>query len=87
MISVKQLDADSFEVTVNATTRTVHHVSLSEEYYQKLTGGSVTPVVLIEKSFEFLMEREGNTSILRTFDLHAIGRYFPEYESTIKQRL
>jgi len=38
---------------------------------------------LIEKSFEFLLERESNTSILRSFDLPVIQRYFPEYERAI----
>jgi hypothetical protein len=42
---------------------------------------------LVEKSFEFLLEREPNTSILRSFDLPAIQRYFPEYERTIRTML
>jgi len=37
----------------------------------------------VEKSFEFLLERESNTSILRSFELPVIGNYFPEYETTI----
>ncbi len=28
-----------------------------------------------------------NTSILRSFELPVIGRYFPEYETTIKKML
>jgi hypothetical protein len=43
--------------------------------------------MLVEKSFEFLLERESNTSILSSFDLPVIGRYFPEYESTIRKML
>lgn len=43
--------------------------------------------VLIEKSFEFLLDRESNTSILSTFDLPVIARYFPEYESKIREIL
>jgi hypothetical protein len=30
-----------------------------------------------------LLEREGNTSILTSFDLPLIGTYFPEYEQEI----
>jgi hypothetical protein len=41
----------------------------------------------VEKSFEFLLDREPNTSILRTFDLPVIQRYFPEYERTIRTML
>jgi predicted DNA-binding protein (UPF0278 family) len=42
---------------------------------------------LLQKSFEFLLEREPNTSILSSFDLPLIGRYFPEYEREIRSRL
>ncbi|MDX2343195.1 MAG: hypothetical protein QNL12_05390 [Acidimicrobiia bacterium] len=43
--------------------------------------------VLVEKSFEFLLERESNTSILSSFELPVIDRYFPEYETTITKML
>ena len=32
-----------------------------------------------KRSFEFLLAREANTSIMREFDLSTIERYFPEY--------
>ncbi len=82
-ITVKQIDNTTFEVTVNSRVTTTHTVTLSNSYYQKLTRGAVSPEKLIEKSFEFLLEREPNTSILRSFDLPVIGRYFPEYEKNI----
>jgi hypothetical protein len=41
----------------------------------------------VEKSFRFLLDRESNTSILRSFDLPVIGQYFPEYERVIKGML
>jgi hypothetical protein len=47
----------------------------------------VTPELLVEKPFEFLLDRESNTSILSRFDLPIIERYFPEYEETIKTML
>lgn len=87
MISVRKVNDTTFEVTVESRTVTTHRVSVASSYYEKLTGGQVTAEVLVEKSFEFLLERESNTSILRSFDLPVIGRYFPEYESTIRQML
>ncbi len=84
-IEVKQKDTETFEVTVRETTTTTHLVSLSEDYYEKLTGGRISPETLIEKSFEFLLERESNTMILARFDLPIIGGYFPEYEKSIVQ--
>ena len=43
----------------------------------KMPPGDVTD--LVKRSFEFMLAREGNTSILREFDLSTIERYFPEY--------
>jgi hypothetical protein len=83
MITVNPIGDTTYEVVVEARTTTTHKVTLSPNYYEKLSGKRVPPAVLIQKSFEFLLERESNTSILRSFELPVIGQYFPEYESVI----
>jgi hypothetical protein len=87
MITVKRIDDRTFTVTVKGRTTTNHKVAVDPSYHEKLTGGGVSAEKLVEKSFEFLLKRESNTSILRTFDLPVIGRYFPEYEHTIREML
>jgi hypothetical protein len=87
MIKVQKRDANTFQVTVGNGRTTTHEVTLEPGYHQRLTGGAVGPEVLVEKSFEFLLEREPNTSILSRFELPVIGRYFPEYEDEIRKRL
>ena len=87
MITVKPIDSNTFEVTVVAATTTTHKVTLKSSYYEELTDKSVTPEALVEKSFEFLLDRESNTSILGNFELPVIGQYFPEYEDVIKGML
>ena len=87
MIRVENTGTDTYQVTVESATTTQHSVTVTPEYWQKLTGGRVSAETLIEKSFEFLLERERNTSILRSFDLPVIQRYFPEFEGTIGKRL
>jgi hypothetical protein len=87
MIQVEKLDDTTFKVTVTSGSTTTHTVTVSPDYYQKLTGGGVPAETLVEKSFEFLLEREPNTSILSRFDLPVIGRYFPEYEREIGKTL
>ncbi len=87
MIEVHRMDKNTYEVTVESGTKTMHEVKLDEDYYQKLTQGAVTEEVLIYKSFEFLLERESNTMILRTFHLSVIEKYFPEYRKTIQRRI
>ena len=87
MIKVDHSGNGTYRVTVEKGSTTQHDVILTEDYYNKLTDGNVEPEVLIEKSFEFLLQRESNTMILREFELPVIGRYFNEYEDTIKGML
>ena len=87
MIKVNTIDSTSFEVIIKGQTTTTHHVTLTHLYYQKITNRQVPPEKLVEKSFEFLLDRESNTRILSRFDLPIIERYFPEYEKTIKKML
>jgi len=87
MITVETIDESTFKVTVTGRSTTTHTVTVDPSYHTKLTGGRVSAEKLVEKSFEFLLERESNTSILRSFELPVIGRYFPDYEETIREML
>jgi hypothetical protein len=87
MITVERIDERTFTVTVKGRTTTTHTVVVDPSYHERLTGGRVSAEKLVEKSFEFLLERESNTSILRSFDLPVIGGYFPEYEQSIREML
>ncbi len=49
--------------------------------------GHVAPGELARASFEFLLEREPATSILREFSLDVISQYFPGYPAQIRARL
>jgi hypothetical protein len=86
-IDIKPLDAFNFEVKVIGANSTTHIVSVKPDYAERLVGGSIPTEALIKKSFEFLLQRESNTSILRSFDLSVIARYFPEYEDEIAKLL
>lgn len=85
MITVKKISDTIYSVTVEGNTRTTHEVTVSPSYYRKLTGARISCETLIQKSFQFLLEREPNTSILRSFDLTVINQYFPEYERKIQE--
>jgi hypothetical protein len=86
-IQIKKLNDTTFEVTVQSRSTTTHTVTVTVDYAAKLTAGKVSTETLVERSFDFLLERESNTSILRSFDLPVIGRYFPEYERVIRGML
>jgi len=87
LITVQAIDNSTFKVTVEGHTTTTHRVTVGSAYYEKLTGKRIGVEELVRKSFEFLLEQESNTSILPSFDLPVIGRYFPEYENTIRGML
>ncbi len=72
------------EVVEDKSTST-HTVEVKNDYYQKLTGGKITPEDLVIKSFKFLLHREPKEMIMSKFDLPVISRYFPEYEERIME--
>jgi hypothetical protein len=67
--------------------RSEHSVSVSEDDLERWSRGPAKEDVedLVRRSFDFLLERESPSSILRTFDLPVIERYFPEYDRVIKK--
>ena len=54
-----------------------------DNIYIKMTNKKISKLKLIELSFEFLLKREPNTSILPAFELSIINNYFPEFENEI----
>jgi hypothetical protein len=63
---------------------TRHEVRVREADLERLAPGVMDPTDLVRRSFSFLLAREPKESILRSFDLSVIGRYFPEYEDEIR---
>ncbi len=65
--------AREFEVAVTPAELSLYDTNASE------------PTDLIRRSFEFLLAREPKESILPSFGLSTIGRYYPEYDREIRQ--
>ena len=86
MIQVKHSAGDEWIVSIESSIATTHRVRVTKEDIERLAEGHSTEE-LLRQSFRFLLEREPNTSILPSFDLRVIGRYFPEYEREIQLRL
>ena len=82
-IDIKKIDNDNFEVKVLSGTTTLHKVNLTDNIYKKMTNKRISKLKLIELSFEFLLKREPNTSIMSAFELSIINNYFPEFENEI----
>ena len=73
-------------MTVGDGSTTRHRVRMSRSDLGRLAPGASDPEDLVRASFEFLLEREPKESILPTFDLNVIGRYFPDFEREITRR-
>lgn len=87
-ITVEDISEDGGELEFSVTvseggSSSEHRVRLGRDYYERLTEGKATPHELVENSFKFLLEREPKESILGSFDLSVIERYFPEYPEKI----
>ena len=84
-ISIKKISDDLFEVTVAKTATTTHGVTVTDQSLTDLTDNNVTKTQLLEFSFEFLLEREPNTSILSLFDINVISKYFSDYRDEVRR--
>jgi len=82
-ITVEPGGAGTYLVTVtDSGSSTTHEVTADPADVERLWGGGGADE-LIEASFRFLLDREPKESILRSFDLTVIARYFPEYPQRI----
>ena len=84
-ISVIAKSQDTFEVVVTTQSTTTHLVTVSDAIHIKLTNGKISKETLLEKSVEFLLAREPNTSILSQFKIEVISQYFPDYVGAVEK--
>jgi hypothetical protein len=86
-IDVERIGEDAarhtFRVTVREGSSTTHRVTLSTADHARLARPTETPEDFVRRCFEFLLEREAKESILSSFDVMVIARYFPEFERAI----
>ncbi|MGH9692338.1 MAG: hypothetical protein ACRD4C_14875 [Candidatus Acidiferrales bacterium] len=87
-IQVEQIKEGDFQVRVmEGASQSSHRVTVQAEDYRRLSGGKIEPAELVRRSFEFLLEHEYKESILPSFDLMEIQRYFPGFASEMQRRL
>jgi len=79
-VEVNSIGDDDFLVKVSGATSTEHRVTLTDAYWEQIWNNRLPKKEIVSRSFAFLLERESNSSIMRTFNLPVIQRYFSEYE-------
>jgi len=81
-------DPISFAVTVREPGgESFHQVFMSQQTWQRLTGGKYPPERCIDAAFRFLLDREPKEAILGRFDVTLIAQYFPEFERELARYL
>ena len=83
-IKITEIEKDKFLVEVSDNVKTSHNVVIHDKVYKQLTNGVISKFELLEKSFEFLLDREPNTSILTNFEIQIISHYFSDYVNCIR---
>jgi len=62
-------------------------VTLGWSDYDLWCHGRTPPSKVVERAFEFLLQREPASAILPKFDCAVIRRYFPEVDKELPQRV
>lgn len=85
-ITISARGNNVYVVTVDeGTSATTHTVTVWPSDIERYAPAAA-PEALLEASFEFLLAREPKESILRSFELPAIERYFRDYPAAMAQR-
>ncbi len=86
-IRATRADDGTFDVEVrDGAITTSHTVTVPPRLPRDLGWPPGSDLELVQHSFEFLLDREPATSILRRFSLDVIGDYFPDYTQVMAAR-
>ena len=78
----------SYDVRVFVDGQTHDYaVTLGWADYDLWCRGKSQPAKVVQRAFEFLLERESADEIMGKFDCSVIRRYFPEVDKQLPKRL
>jgi hypothetical protein len=86
-ITIESASESKYRVTIEDQERTTRHVVTVTPADVARYAPGASAEQLLEASFNFLLEREPASSILPSFKLPVIERYFPEYPRVIGRHL
>jgi len=79
-VEVKQIDHDNFEVTVSSDVVKYQKVKFTNEAYYRYSLIDISKAQLVNRAFLFVLRKEPNTSILTSFSIEEIEKYFQEFK-------
>ncbi len=78
----------SYDVfVVDGDVRHAYTVKLGWSDYDLWSHGRVSPETVVRAAFEFLLQRESATSILRRFDCSRIRRTYPDIDAQLPKMI
>lgn len=87
-LQITPMEPEYFGVQVEeGDITTSHRVTVPTAMLDDLGMTDVDPVVILEESFGFLLDREPATSILHEFSLEDVPKHFPEFYDELRSRL
>lgn len=84
-IAVTPRPGGGFDVEIRHASGVTRHVVRIPRGFPDEVAWHLGDNQLVRASFEFLLAREPATSILATFSLDIIARYFPDYPSEMRR--
>lgn len=76
-----------FAVSVSdEKSESFYNVTMDKDFVTRI-GSTFQPEKVIEKSFEFLLEKKAKEEILAEFDITVISHYYPEFISELEKKL
>lgn len=77
------------QVVLGPGTASRHDVTVSSIDAERLSAarGQADVERLMFETFEYLLEREPASAILRAFDLRVVNDYFPDFDAEMTHRL
>ena len=71
-----------FDVIVRgALDESRHQVTIKADEAERWAEIGAQPALCVEAMMRFLLDRGSKESILNAFDMHAVRRYFPEFDA------
>ena len=74
-------------VVIGTDASATEHVVVVDRLTLDDLAPGATPEELLRESFEYLLEREPRESIMRSFELPIISRFFGDYPDEISRRM
>jgi hypothetical protein len=72
---------------IEGERRSRHNVRVSRDDLARWgSPGEESPEDLVKRAFGFLLQREPAEQILKSFELHDVTRYFPEFDREMARR-